>query len=152
MRVKVCIKELPKYKLRKKLTYCNNTREQIRSLNLAELTLKPKVTYTLVLNESGRLSEKHIVLLNKLSAKISKARRRDKVKRFNLMKFLLVPVTGKSAGMRMGGGKGNVRKFFCPVRKGDKLLVLFKMARKTAFGLFHQIQHRLPLSTSIAFD
>jgi large subunit ribosomal protein L16 len=114
-------------------------------------TANPKgYSYTIRAQESAFLPISLIETCFKaLSKSIKIKSRRKKRSRirgaFNIDK----PVSGKSVGVRMGKGKGAIRHWGCPIRKGQLLFTIKKKVRiKAAMNGLKQVAIRLPILTN----
>ena len=114
-------------------------------------TANPKgYSYTIRAQESAFLPISLIETCFKaLSKSIKIKSRRKKRSRirgaFNIDK----PVSGKYVGVRMGKGKGAIRHWGCPIRKGQLLFTIKKKVRiKAAMNGLKQVAIRLPILTN----
>lgn len=76
----------------------------------------------------------------------SRRKKRSRVKAFyNIDK----PLSGKSVGVRMGKGKGAIRLWGTPIRKGQLLFTVKKrVRRRAALNGLKQVSMRLPILTN----
>lgn len=76
----------------------------------------------------------------------SRRKKRSRVKAFyNIDK----PLSGKSVGVRMGKGKGAIRLWGTPIRKGQILFTVKKrVRRRAALNGLKQVSMRLPILTN----
>ena len=102
----------------------------------------------LILNTPFRISAKKIFRL-KLFLKRS-ARKSDYTRRaFWISIFPHLPLSRKPKGMRMGKGAGKLSTWYTQIR-GGKVLVEFKNLRfGRALHFSKQVQHKLPVSSTI---
>lgn len=63
--------------------------------------------------------------------------------------FPVRPITGKSAGERMGSGKGDVKGYVVPVSPGRILFELSGVSFEVAKEAFRKAGDKLPLKTKI---
>jgi large subunit ribosomal protein L16 len=61
--------------------------------------------------------------------------------------FPVRPITGKSAGERLGSGKGDVKGFVVPISPGRILFELSGVSREVAKEAFRRASDKLPLKT-----
>jgi ribosomal protein L16/L10AE len=84
-----------------------------------------------------------------LSKSIKIKSRRKKKSRIRGFYNIDKPVSGKSVGVRMGKGKGAIRHWGCPIRKGQLLFTIRKKVRpKAAINGLKQVSIRLPILTN----
>lgn len=61
--------------------------------------------------------------------------------------FPAKPVTAKAAGVRMGGGKGDIQKYVAPVIPGKVLFELAGVSEAVAFAAFERAADKLSIKT-----
>lgn len=59
------------------------------------------------------------------------------------------PVTKKSAGVRMGGGKGDISQYVAVIKSGRMLFELAGVERELAEKALHEAGVKLPVATKI---
>ncbi len=57
------------------------------------------------------------------------------------------PVTGRAAGQRMGGGKGDIDRYVAVVKPGMMILEIAGVTKETAFDAFNKAADKLPFKT-----
>lgn len=84
-----------------------------------------------------------------LSKSIKVKSRRKKRSRIKAFYNIDKPISGKSVGVRMGKGKGAIRFWGCPIRKGQLLFTIKKKIRsRAAINALKQVSIRLPILTT----
>lgn len=59
------------------------------------------------------------------------------------------PVTGRAAGQRMGGGKGDIDRYVCVIKPGAVLLEIAGVNREQADKAFAKAAAKLPFKTRV---
>ena len=59
------------------------------------------------------------------------------------------PVSGRAAGKRMGGGKGDTAEFVAPVKPGRIMFEMSGVSREMAVEALRRASHKLPVKTRI---
>lgn len=59
------------------------------------------------------------------------------------------PITAKGAGVRMGGGKGDIKGFVAPVNPGQIIFELAGVSDEVAFEALKRAADKLPVKTKI---
>jgi len=106
--------------------------------------------YTIRAQESSFLPISLIETCFKALSKSIKVKSRRK-KRSRVKAFYNVdkPLSGKSVGVRMGKGKGAIRLWGTPIRKGQILFTVKKrVRRRAALNGLKQVSMRLPILTN----
>ena len=57
------------------------------------------------------------------------------------------PVTGRAAGQRMGGGKGDIDRYVAVVKPGMIILEIAGVTKETAFSALNKAADKLPFKT-----
>jgi len=84
-----------------------------------------------------------------LSKSIKVKSRRKKRSRIKAFYNIDKPLSGKSVGVRMGKGKGGIRLWGTPIRKGQLLFTVKKrVRRRAALNGLKQVSMRLPILTN----
>ena len=107
--------------------------------------------YGLICLENSRLSVSQMEACFKVISKLAKKGKRVNADLIKSNFFPNYPVTCKSAGIRMGKGKGNVNFWVFPVKKGRLLFETKNISPTMAYLGLRQAQHRLPFLTKIVF-
>ena len=106
--------------------------------------------YTIRSQESAFLSISLLETCFKALSKSVKVKSRRK-KRSRIKAFYNIdrPLSGKSVGVRMGKGKGAIRLWGTPIRKGQLLFTVRKKTRRrAAIDGLKQVSMRLPILTN----
>jgi large subunit ribosomal protein L16 len=107
--------------------------------------------FGLVCLENTRLSVSQMEACFKIISKLAKKGKRVGADLIKSNFYPSYPVTSKSAGIRMGKGKGNVNFWVFPVKKGRLLFETKNILPRLAYFGLRQAQYRLPCLTKIVF-
>lgn len=61
------------------------------------------------------------------------------------------PITGKAAGIRMGGGKGDIKHYSAVIRAGKVIFELSGVPREVAKLAFYKATQKIPLPTRVVY-